>query len=149
MAAMQMTKEQLEELKESFLLFDKNGDGSISKDELKEALRLFGQKPTDAQVQEMINNADKDGSGTIEFPEFVLLMGKHLKDKDSEVELKSAFNFFDLDGDGYITASELRSVMIKLGEKMTDEEIDDIIHEGDKDGDSQLSYQDFLEIMEA
>ncbi len=146
---MQMTKEQLEELKESFLLFDKNGDGSISKDELKEALRLFGQKPTDAQVQEMINNADKDGSGTIEFPEFVLLMGKHLKDKDSEVELKSAFNFFDLDGDGYITASELRSVMIKLGEKMTDEEIDDIIHEGDKDGDSQLSYQDFLEIMEA
>ena len=145
----QLTKEQIAELKETFVLFDKNGDGSISKDEFKEALRLFGQKPTDMQLQEMINSVDKDGSGAIEFSEFTILMGKHLKEKDSEVELKAAFNFFDIDRDGFITAPELRVVLRKLGEKMTDEEIDDIVKEGDKDGDGRINYQEFLDIMES
>ena len=147
--SLELTKTQIEELKESFMTFDKNGDGSISKEELKDALRLFGQNVTDRQVEEMINSVDNDGNGTIEFPEFTQLMGKHIRTNDTEVELKSAFNFFDLNGDGYITAAELDMVMRRLGEKTSIEEINDIINEGDKDGDGRISYVDFLEIMKS
>ena len=147
--SLELNKAQIEELKESFMTFDKNGDGSISKEELKDALRLFGQNVTDRQVEEMINSVDNDGNGTIEFPEFTQLMGKHIRTNDTEVELKSAFNFFDLNGDGYITAAELDMVMRRLGEKTSIEEINDIINEGDKDGDGRISYVDFLEIMKS
>ena len=144
-----LTTEHIEELKELFITFDKNGDQSISRDELKEAFRLFGQNMTDKQILDLINSVDKDGNGSIEFPEFIVLMGKYVTKVDTEAELKAAFNFFDLNGDGYISASDLSQIMKRVGEKMTDNEICDIIIEGDKDGDNQLSYSDFLGIMKS
>ncbi len=144
-----LTKDQVAELKEAFELFDTNGDGTISREELKEALRLFGQKPTDNQVEDMIKEVDKDGSGSIEFPEFSVLMGKHVKEKDTEVELKAAFNYFDLDGNGFISPLELKQVLAKFGADYTDDEVEDIIREGDQDGDGRISYQEFLDIMQS
>jgi calmodulin len=51
------------------------------------------------------------------------MMAKKMKDTDSEEELKEAFRVFDKDGNGYISAAELRHVMTNLGEKLTDEEV--------------------------
>merc|ERR1711862_684505 len=59
-------------------------------------------------------------------------MGK-MKDTDTEEELIEAFKVFDRDGNGYISAAELRHVMTNLGEKLTDEEVFDMIREADID----------------
>lgn len=81
------------------------------------------------------------GNGTIDFPEFLTMMSRKMKDTDSEEELREAFRVFDKDGNGFISAAELRHVMTNLGEKLTDEEVDEMIREADIDGDGQVNYE--------
>merc|ERR1712046_289496 len=97
----------------------------------------------------MINEVDADGNGTIDFPEFCTLMGRKMKDTDSEEELKEAFRVFDKDGTGFISAAELRHIMTNLGEKLTDEEVEEMIREADMDGDGQVNYEEFVTMMTA
>ncbi|RWW46143.1 hypothetical protein BHE74_00047952, partial [Ensete ventricosum] len=147
--AEQLTDDQISEFKEAFSLFDKDGDGCITTKELGTVMRSLGQNPTEAELQDMINEVDADGNGTIDFPEFLNLMARKMKDTDSEEELKEAFRVFDKDQNGFISAAELRHVMTNLGEKLTDEEVDEMIREADVDGDGQINYDEFVKIMMA
>ncbi|CAN6831751.1 unnamed protein product [Brassica oleracea var. botrytis] len=176
--AEQLTDEQISEFKEAFSLFDKDGDviflGDLSflyydhlfiedvhflklnfphccitTKELGTVMRSLGQNPTEAELQDMINEVDADGNGTIDFPEFLNLMAKKMKDTDSEEELKEAFRVFDKDQNGFISAAELRHVMTNLGEKLTDEEVEEMVREADVDGDGQINYEEFVKIMMA
>jgi len=143
----ELTEDQIAEFKEAFALFDKDGDGTITTKELGTVMRSLGLNPTEAELQDMINEVDGDGNGTIDFAEFLVLMAKRIKDTDSEEELKEAFKVFDKDGNGYISAAELRHVMTNLGEKLTDEEVDEMIREADVDNDGQINYEEFAKMM--
>ncbi len=110
-------------------------------------MRSLGQNPTEAELHDMINEVDNDGSGTIDFAEFLSLMSKKMKDADSEEELMEAFKVFDKDGNGFISSVELRHVMTNLGEKLTDDEVDEMIREADVDGDGQVNYDEFVKMM--
>ena len=79
-----LTEEQIAEFKEAFSLFDKDGDGTITTKELGTVMRSLGQNPTEAELQDMINEVDADGNGTIDFPEFLSLMARKMKDTDTE-----------------------------------------------------------------
>ena len=57
----QLTEEQIAEFKEAFSLFDKDGDGTITTKELGTVMRSLGQNPTEAELQDMINEVDADG----------------------------------------------------------------------------------------
>jgi Ca2+-binding EF-hand superfamily protein len=92
-----------------------DGDGTITTKELGTVMRSLGQNPTEAELQDMINEVDADGNGTIDFPEFLTMMARKMRDTDSEEEIKEAFKVFDKDGNGYISAAELRHVMTNLG----------------------------------
>lgn len=110
-------------------------------------MRSLGQNPTEAELQDMVNEVDADGNGTIDFPEFLTMMARKMKDTDSEEEIKEAFKVFDKDGNGYISAAELRHVMTNLGEKLSDAEVDEMIREADVDGDGQINYEEFVRMM--
>ena len=69
-----ITEEQIAEFKETFCLFDKDGDGTITTKDLGNVMRSLGQNPTEAELQEMINEVDADGVGAIDFPQFLVLM---------------------------------------------------------------------------
>ncbi len=97
----------------------------------------------------MINEVDVDGNGSIDFPEFLSLMARKMKDTDTEEELVEAFRVFDRDGNGLISAAELWHVMTNLGEKLTDEEVDEMIKEADLDGDGHINYEEFVRMMMA
>jgi calmodulin len=143
------TDEQIAEFKEAFSLFDKDGNGRITSSELGTVMRSLGQNPTEAELQDMINEVDADGNGTIDFDEFLHMMGKKMNNVDSDEELREAFRVFDKDGNGYISAAELRHVMTNLGEKLTDEEVDEMIKEADLDGDGMVNYEEFVTMMTA
>ena len=81
------------------------------------------------------------GNGTIDFPEFLAMMARQVREADTEEEIREAFKVFDKDGNGFISAAELRHVMTNLGEKLTDEEVDEMIREADIDGDGQINYE--------
>ena len=123
--------------------------GTITTKELGTVMRSLGQNPTEAELQDMINEVDADGNGTIDFPEFLSLMARKMKDTDTEEELVEAFKVFDRDGNGLISAAELRHVMTNLGEKLTDEEVDEMIREADVDGDGHINYEEFVRMMMA
>lgn len=69
------------------------------------------------------------------------MMARKMKDTDSEEEIREAFKVFDKDGNGYISAAELRHVMTNLGEKLSEAEVSEMIREADVDGDGQVSGQ--------
>merc|ERR1712142_1144880 len=93
----QLTEEQIAEFKEAFSLFDKDGDGTITTKELGTVMRSLGQNPTEAELLDMINEVDADGNGTIDFPEFLTMMARKMKETDSEDEIREAFKVFDKD----------------------------------------------------
>ncbi|KAI9185947.1 hypothetical protein LWI28_012228 [Acer negundo] len=139
--------EQVLEFREAFCLLDMDGDGCITIDELATAIRSLDQNPTEEELQIMINEVDINGNGTIEFGEFLNLMARKMKECEAEEELREAFKVFDKDQDGYISPNELRQVMINLGEKLTDEELAQMIIEADMDGDGQVNYDEFVRMM--
>ncbi|XP_023324128.1 calmodulin-2/4 [Eurytemora carolleeae] len=85
----------------------------------------------------MVERVDMDGSGSIEFLEFLLLMGKILQETPSTDDLRSIFTVFDKDMSGFVSSSELKYVMSQLGVNFSDEEIIEMIIEADTNGDGQ------------
>ena len=141
------SEQQLEEFKEAFSLFDKDGDGTITIIELETVMLSLGLMPTEAEVIEMMKEVDTDGNGVIDFTEFLTLMDRKLMFLDGDEDIKEAFRLFDKDGNGVISAAELHQMMNNLGEKLTESEIEEMIKEADLDGDGQINYQEFVTMM--
>ncbi|CAD7951192.1 unnamed protein product [Amoebophrya sp. A120] len=144
---MEFTADQIDEFKEAFALFDRDNSGTITADELGVIMKSLGKNPTDDELEAMIAEVDEDGSGEIEFPEFLALMSKKLQAADSVEEMREAFLVFDRDKSGSVTAAELKHVMNNLGEIVTDDEVEEMIREADEDGDGELSFDDFLQFI--
>jgi calmodulin len=97
--------------RQAFNAFDKDNSGMIDAEELGGVLRTLGQDVTDDEVQDMMNLADGDRSGHIDFWEFATLMLHKMADPNPDRSLKAAFKVFDANNDGMISAKELRKVM--------------------------------------
>jgi len=139
---------EIDEFKEAFNLFDKDGNGSIDVQELKTVMRSMGATPTNAELRDIIREVDSDQNGTIEFNEFLTLMAKSKgKKSNPEEELREAFRVFDRDGNGLISHAELKEAMQTLGEPLSDEELKVMIDEADTDGDGQINYQEFITLF--
>ncbi|KAK2154774.1 hypothetical protein LSH36_258g05110 [Paralvinella palmiformis] len=135
----------MQEYKEAFQMFDKDGDGTISTKELGIVMRSLGQNPTESELQEIINEVDIDGNGKIDLDEFIVMMAR--QQCLSPAELEQAFRMFDRDHDGFIDARELRHLLTNLGEKLTDQEVDEMIREVDVDGDGKVDYGEFVAML--
>ncbi|XP_069344449.1 calmodulin-1-like [Eulemur rufifrons] len=145
----QLTNEQIAEFKEAFSVFDKDGDRTITTKELGTVVRSLGPNPTEAALQDMIGEVDAGGNDTIDFPEYLTMMARKMKDTDSEEEICEVSRVFGKDGNGYVSAAELCHVMTNLGEKLADEEVDEMIRDTDIDGDGQVNYEEFILMMTA
>lgn len=108
-------------------------------------MKSIGQNPTDAEITRMIQSVDENNNGLIDFPEFLILMEHKMRDTDDEMLV--AFKQFDIDGNGQISREELKLTMTKLCGNLSEEQIDHIVHEVDKDGDGQINYDEFVEMM--
>merc|ERR1712022_104603 len=143
----ELTEEQRQEIREAFDLFDTDGSGCIDAKELKVAMRALGFEPKKEEVRKMISDIDKDGDGTIDFDEFMMMMTAKMGEKDSREEIIKAFRLFDDDETGRISFKNLKRVARELGETMTDEELQEMVDEADRDGDGEINEEEFLRIM--
>ncbi|MBR8834911.1 MAG: EF-hand domain-containing protein [Stigonema ocellatum SAG 48.90 = DSM 106950] len=138
-----ITDEQVEKLWEAFKVFDEDGNGGISTEELGQVMRSVGQSPNDTELRDLIKEVDVDLSGTIDFEEFKALMVSKQGDRTSRLQL--AFSVFDENNSGEITADEMRSVMNQFG--LTDEELDEMVKEIDHDGDGSIDFEEFCKLV--
>ncbi|SOV10224.1 centrin-1 [Plasmodium sp. gorilla clade G2] len=143
----ELNEEQKLEIKEAFDLFDTNGTGRIDAKELKVAMRALGFEPKKEDIRKIISDVDKDGSGTIDFNDFLDIMTIKMCERDPKEEILKAFRLFDDDETGKISFKNLKRVAKELGENITDEEIQEMIDEADRDGDGEINEEEFMRIM--
>lgn len=143
----ELTEEQKNDIKEAFDLFDPDGTGKIASKELKVAMRALGFEPKKEEIKMLLSDIDPDGLGKISFEEFLSLMSIKMFEKDSKEEILKAFRLFDDDDTGKISFKNLKRVSRELGENLTDEELQEMIDEADRDGDGEISQEEFLRIM--
>lgn len=142
-----LTEDQKQEIREAFELFDTEGSGHIDSKELKVAMRALGFEPKKEEIRKMLSDVDKEGTGLVSYEAFLHLMASKMADRDSKEEVLKAFRLFDDDETGKISFNNLRRVANELGENMTDEELQEMIDEADRDGDGEVSQEEFLRIM--
>ena len=137
-----LSQGQIEEFKEAFNMIDQNGDGFIDKEDLHDMLASLGKNPTDEYLEEMMNEAP----GAINFTMFLTLFGEKLQGTDPEDVIKNAFGCFDDENSGKIHEDQLRELLTTMGDRFTDEEVDELFREAPiKDG--MFDYNAFTRIL--
>merc|ERR1712178_636464 len=100
----------------------------------------FGPKP--GEIEKLIHSVDDDGE--MDYDDFERMMERKILDKDQKDDLLKAFTLFDDDKTGKISLANLKRIAKELGETMTEEDLLEVIAESDKDGDGELSLDEFL-----
>ncbi|OBS74088.1 hypothetical protein A6R68_15373 [Neotoma lepida] len=111
------------------------------------AMRALGFEPKKEEIKKMISEMDKEGTGKMNFSDFLTVMTQKMSEKDTKEEILKAFKLFDDDETGKISFKNLKRVAKELGENLTDEELQEMIDEADRDGDGEVNEQEFLRIM--
>ncbi|XP_052273653.1 calmodulin-beta-like isoform X3 [Dreissena polymorpha] len=145
-----LTDEDREELSQTFKLFDRDGDGFLTARELGDAMRAMAQHPTEQEIQELIKRpegAADEGPHLTDFDAFLHIMAKRMTVPEPDDQLLEAFRVFDKEGTGIISAADLRQIVTTMGERLTDEEVEEMIKEADDDGDGQINYQEFTQML--
>jgi len=145
---MGLSQEQFDEINRAFCVFDQDGNGKISKAELTNVVKWLGTTTTDADLDVMMSSADLDGSGYIEFNEFLPLIAKEFRSsKKTNKEVQEAFRCFDQNGDGVITAREFREAVGKMGQNLSEQEVAQFMKSVDKDGDGVITFEEFAKYV--
>ena len=125
-----LTEEELAEFKEIFDLVDEDHGGSISKEELRKLMETLHLKPTDEELDAMMKEVDSDGSGDIDFNEFVTVMSRRVQADYTPEQLKAAFKVFETDNvpPGYVSTEVLEHALTTYGsEKLEPGEAIDLL----------------------
>jgi calcium-dependent protein kinase len=139
-------KEEKTKMIEVFQSLDKDKDGILTPDEIREGYELITGKVQDAKaIEEMIKKIDMNGSGTIDYTEFVTATINRNTLLSTE-KLEGAFNLFDKDGNGYLTIDELKEFFTP-SQKVEEAAWNDVISEVDMNKDGQISMVEFKEMM--
>ncbi|KAJ6948558.1 hypothetical protein NC651_002782 [Populus alba x Populus x berolinensis] len=140
-----LSEEEIMGLKEMFKGMDTDNSGTITLEELKQGLAKQGTKLSEYEAKQLMEAADADGNGIIDYDEFITAT-MHMNRMDREEHLYTAFQHFDKDNSGYITTEELEQALRDFG--MHDgRDIKEIISEVDADNDGRINYDEFVAMM--
>jgi Ca2+-binding EF-hand superfamily protein len=149
-----LSPEQQQEIRDAFALFDCDGDGVISSEEIGQAMRALGLQLSGEELHKMIKAADLNCDGVIDGEEFVRLMsdyfGRVSGGVDDEVDtLREAFEVFDQERTGFIGACDIKKVFLDLGERLSDADVEAMILVADLNSDGRISFEEFRKIVNA
>ncbi|XP_076958044.1 putative calcium-binding protein CML23 [Bidens hawaiensis] len=133
-----------------FHKFDVNGDGKISISELGSILSALGSATPEDELKVVMNEIDTDKDGFIDLQEFIEFQKRGCNAADGAAvnkELREAFDMYDQDKNGKISANELHSVLKSLGEKCSLKDCKKMIKSVDVDGDGCVNFEEFKKMM--
>mmetsp|Transcript_13666 Transcript_13666/g.47209 ORF Transcript_13666/g.47209 Transcript_13666/m.47209 type:complete len:297 (+) Transcript_13666:190-1080(+) len=131
-----------------FSLYDKDKSGTISAKELGDMLRVCGQNPTEETIRDLMIQFDSDGSGSLDIYEFAQVLRDLEKESGAlDTLLMRAFKFLDSKEDGSLDLQELCTVLMEIGEPLSEAEVTEFMKLADSNGDGVLSVKEFLEFF--
>ena len=142
-------EDKINEYKEAFDMFDKDGSGTIDVNEIVKIMKNFGYPIKKSEAQKLISQIDDNGDGELDFEEFVTLMEKqtnYVEETDEELVLR-AFKSFDKDHDGKITNYEFKYILTQMGNKFSEDELNQLFetfNESNLDFNGVLDYKKFI-----
>ncbi|KAK1433362.1 hypothetical protein QVD17_10272 [Tagetes erecta] len=142
--AERLSEEEIGGLKQLFTMLDTDNSGTITFEELKQGLNRVGSNLMESEIKELMDAADIDSNGTIEYGEFIAAT-LHMNKLERDENLLAAFRFFDKDGSGFITMDELQQACKDFG--LQDAQLDEMIQEVDQDNDGRIDYAEFTAMM--
>lgn len=143
-------EDELLELRQAFELFDEDCDGLITPQELGAVMRSLGYKVTDAELEDIIAEADTTKKGNVGFADFLAVVAEHgtaVKEGDSREGVEAVYKIFDSHDRGYINAVDLRRVMASVNASVTDKELDCMMLAANKDGDGLITHEEFVALF--
>lgn len=147
----ELTEEHRQEIREAFDLFDSDKNGLLDVHEMKVAMKALGFEVKKEEVVRMMDDVgcmrDQHGQAFINLQEFSDLMTEKISQRDPKQEMIKAFQLFDENNSGKINVRNLRRVARELGENLSDDELQAMIDEFDKDQDGEINLEEFLAIM--
>ncbi|DBA67239.1 hypothetical protein WJX79_002451 [Trebouxia sp. C0005] len=142
-----LTEDEVADIQEAFKLFDKDNSGSIDYRELKAALKALGFPAKKADVQAKMAQYDKEETGKINEQQFQMLLTDAMLSKDPAELLSRAFQLFDTQNNGKISADDLRLVANELGHEVEEQDLIGMIEEFDRNHDGIIDAEEFQHIM--
>lgn len=141
-----MTDQDINDIREAFDLFDLDGNGAISVDELYSAMESLGVE-SKGTIQQVLTRFDKNRSGDIDFEEFVDMMTSSMLTVEDRAHCKDVFDLFDDDKKGVITLDNLKRVANTIGETMSDLELMNIIKRVNTEGTGEITFDEFFAVV--
>ncbi|KAL1283929.1 Calmodulin [Trichinella pseudospiralis] len=136
-------EETLAQCEEAFRGLDANGDGVVTAEDFSIKMLRLGIPHSVDELLHAVREIAGDGTEEVDFDALFPLMTCEVESDEERMELKETFKIFDRDGDGYITAEELKNVLEDLGDPVSDEEVLAILTSTDNDKDGLISFEDF------
>ncbi|XP_064645444.1 calmodulin-like [Lineus longissimus] len=134
----------IDEFKECFFLYARRGT-IVRDDELSLIMRSLGFNPTSSEVTKYFKKHQRDGK--IEFAIFLDVLYEHSKVEKCQDEMLAAFRATDRENRGYISAKDLRHILMSFGEKLSKREVDSMLKEANVSGSGQIRYNEFVKSM--
>ncbi|XP_073420952.1 myosin light polypeptide 6 isoform X1 [Dendrobates tinctorius] len=144
------SEDQIADFREAFALFDRTGDGKILYNQCGDVMRALGQNPTNAEVLKVLGNPKSEelNCKTLGFDQFLPMMQTIAKNKDQGTtdDFIEGLKVFDKEGNGTVMGSEIRHVLVTLGEKMTEEEVEMLVC-GHEDANGSINYEELVRMV--
>lgn len=143
----ELKDEQLNEIQDSFDLFDKDGTGTIEAEDLWVVMRALGTEPRKEDIKKLVGEVDKEGTGQIDFNGYLQIVLNKMAERPSHSDIEKAFRLFDSESNKVISFTDLRRVATEIGEQVSDEELHEMIAEADSTETGTVCLEDFIKIV--
>jgi len=140
----QFNEDQINEFHEAFLLYDNRGDGKISVNLIGDVMRALGQNPTESEIKKLVHEHHR-ADDRVSFEEFLPMLSAicQRRSTDTTEDFVEGLRHFDKDGNGAISSAELRHLLTTLGEKLNDDEVEQLLA-GHEDSQGNINYEEFV-----
>jgi len=144
-------EEVLSEYQDLFDSYDLNKTGEIERKEMKTILKKLGKESTNEEIEQIWKSMNKiESDYTISFDDFIEFIKRYNLSKNSMStdDIINAFEIFDKNHDGTISINEFKHILMDLGQKFSEDEVNEIITEIDLDNNGKINYRDFVEFWQ-